>query len=208
MGTAVTAGTTTGEVGVGFGVAAIVGGTLLVTALLLAARAVRSPRTPLVAAGSLLGAAGVLAQLSLTAGDPASRVGYLLGLLGAMGWYSTAVRLLSERVTGVGRQWLAVGSLLWVGGTVTVTTTAAPADWPLVWSLFAGVGVVGLALAAWLTDAADRGPPWDRWLAVLGGVLLAPAVLGLLAGEEILFVAYLLAAATSVVCWSLVRLAL
>jgi hypothetical protein len=38
--------------------------------------------------------------------------------------------------------------------------------------------------------------------------LLAPAVLGLLAGEEILFVAYLLAAATSVVCWSLVRLAL
>jgi hypothetical protein len=193
--------------GVGFPLVAAVGGTLLVTALGLAVRALRPPRAVLLAGGCLLGAVGVLAQLLLTAGDTASRAGFLLGLVGASAWYGAGVRLLADRVTGAGRQWLAVGSLLWVGGTVTVTATAAPADWPLVWSLLLGLGLLALAVLVWLMEPAGL-REWDREMAVLSGAFLAPSVLGGLAGEEILFVAYVLAFATSLVCWSLVRLAL
>jgi hypothetical protein len=193
--------------GVGFPLAAAVGLTLLAAALALVVQAVRVPRSPLVAAGCLLGAVGVLAQLALVTGDPASRVAYLSGLLGASCWYGTAVRLLAERVTGAARQWLAVGSLLWVGGTVSITTTAAPADWPLGWALLFGLGLAG-SLAALLLRRSQSPHAWTRGVLVLSGVLVAPAPLGLLVGEEALFVGYLLVFAVSVVCWSLVRLAL
>jgi len=192
--------------GVGFPLAAVVGGTLLVTALLLAG-GFQAPRSPPVAAGCLLGGVGVLAQLAIVTDDPASRVAYLAGLVGASCWYGAAVVVLADRVTGAGRQWLAVGSLLWVGGTVTITTSAAPADWPLVWALLFGVVLGALVTVAGLRWPGHRNP-WTRGAGVLSGVLVAPALLGLLAGEEVLFVVYLLVFAVSVVCWSLVRLAL
>lgn len=193
--------------GIGFPVAAAVGGALLVTALALAVRALRVPRSPLVAAGCLLGAVGVLAQLALVADDPASQRAYLAGLLGGSCWYGVAVRLLTERLTGAGRQWLAVGSLLWVGGTVSVTATAAPADWPLVWSLVFGLGLAGPLALVWLRRS-NGVHIRTCGVGVLSGVLVVPAPLGLLVGREELFVVYLLVFAVSVVCWSLVRLAL
>jgi len=198
---------------VGFPVAAAVGGTLVITALFLAAAALRPPRASLVAAGCLLGTLGVLAQLALTASEPASQAAFLLGVVGASCWYGTALRLLSDHLAGLGQQWLAVGSLLWLGGTVTVTASVAPARWPLVWSLLLGLGVLAAALLAWLARSARRNAGWvkDGWhreTAVLSGAFLAPAVLGTLAGEEVLFVAYVLVFATSLVCWSLLRLAL
>lgn len=192
--------------GVGLPLAAAVGATLLVAALALAVEALRVPRSPLVAAGCLLGAVGVLAQLALVADDPASRVAYLAGLLGGSCWYGVAVRALAERLTGAGRQWLAVGSLLWVGGTVSITATAAPAAWPLVWSLLLGLGLSLLALA-WFRRSEGTHIR-TRGVGVLSGLLVVPAPLGLLAGREELFVVYLLVFAVSVVCWSLVRLAL
>lgn len=193
--------------GVGFPVAAAVGATLLVAALGLAVQALRPPRSVLVAGGCLLGGVGVLAQLGLTAGNPASRAAFLLGVFGASAWYGVGARFLADRVTGLGRQWLAVGSLLWVGGTVTITTTAAQADWPLVWSLSVGLGLLAVALLVWLT-ARERLKTGDRQIWPLSGAFVTPAALGLLAGEEILFVSYLLVFAVSVVCWSFVRLAL
>lgn len=208
MVTAVAIGAWLPDWGVGFVVATAVGGTLLVTAALVGVRAVRHPRSPLVAGGCLVGAAGVVTQLALTTGDPASRVAYLAGIAGASGWYGAAAVLLADRPTPLGRQWLGVGALLWVSGTVTITTTAASADWPLGWSLLAGVAVLCVAVPVWLTDVVDPTNPWDRGLAVLGVTLLAPALLGVLAGAEILFVAYILVFAVSLVCWSLVRLAL
>jgi hypothetical protein len=198
--------------GAGFPVAAAVGVSLLVAALALAVQALRRPRALRVAGGCLAGGVAVCAQLVLTAGDPASRAGYLLGLFGASVWYGVGVRLLAARVTGAGRQWLAVGSLLWVGGTVTVTASAAPADWPLVWSLLPGVGLLATAAGLGLADGERPGDwltePWVRGAGVLGGALLAPATLGLFAGEEVLFVTYLLVFAVTIVCWSLARLAL
>jgi len=191
--------------GVGFPVAAAVGVTLLVTALSLAVQALRAPRSPLVAAGCLLGAVGVLAQLVLVADDPASRRAYLAGLLGVSCWYGVAVRLLTARLTGAGRQWLAVGSLLWAGGTVSVTATAAPATWPLVWALLLGLGLALLALAL-LRQSGDGHT--SAGVGVLSSVLVVPAPLGLFVGREELFVVYLLVFAVSVVCWSLARLAL
>ncbi len=191
--------------GVGFPLAAAVGGTLLVTALALAVRALRAPRSPLVAAGCLFGAVGVLAQLALVADDPASQRAYLAGLLGGSCWYGVAVRLLTARLTGAGRQWLAVGSLLWVGGTVSITATAAPATWPLVWALLLGLGLALLALG--LLWRPGDGHTWAG-VGVLSGVLVVPAPLGLFVGREELFVVYLLVFAVSAVCWSLVRLAL
>jgi len=118
-------------------------------------------------------------------------------------------------VTGAGRQWLAVGSLLWVGGTVTVTASAAPTDWPLVWSLLPGLGLLATAAGVRLADGEAPGD-WStettglfvRGAGVLGGALLAPAVLGVLAGEAVLFVTYLLVFTVTIVCWSLARLAL
>ena len=187
--------------GVGFPVAAAVGVTLLVTALSLAVQALRAPRSPLVAAGCLLGAVGVLAQLVLVADDPASRRAYLAGLLGVSCWYGVAVRLLTARLTGAGRQWLAVGSLLWAGGTVSVTATAAPATWPLVWALLLGLGLALLALAL-LRQSGDGHT--SAGVGVLSSVLVVPAPLGLFVGREELFVVYLLVFAVSVVCWSLV----
>jgi hypothetical protein len=196
-------------------VAAAVGVSLLVAALGLAVQALRRPRAPLVAGGCLAGGVGVLAQLALTAGDPTSPAGYLLGLSGASVWYSAGARLLADRVTGAGRQWLAVGSLLWVGGTVTITTSAAAADWPLVSSLVLGLGVLATAAGVRLagserpgTWSAETAGLWVRGAGVLGGTLLASAALGVLAGEEVLFVVYLLVFAVTIVCWSLARLAL
>jgi hypothetical protein len=201
--------------GVGFPVAAAVGVSLLVAALALAVQALRRPRALSVAGGCLAGGVAVCAQLVLTAGDPTSRAGYLLGLSGASVWYGVGVQLLGNRVTGVGRQWLAVGSLLWVGGTVTVTASAAPADWPLVWSLLPGLGLLAVTAGLGLVDG-DRSMGWNtetlelfvRVAGVLGGALLAPGTLGLFAGEEVLFVTYLLVFAVTIVCWSLARLAL
>jgi len=65
--------------GAGFPVAAAVGITLLVAALGLAVQALRRPRALGVAGGCLAGGVAVLAQLLLTAGNPASQAGYLLG---------------------------------------------------------------------------------------------------------------------------------
>lgn len=212
MVTGVDAGIVLAGAGVGFPVAAAVGVTLVVAATLVAVQALRPPPTPVVAGGCLVGVVGTLAQLALTAGDPASRVAYLSGLLGASAWYGVGVRLLADRVTGAGRQWLAVGSLLWVGGTVTVTTAAAPADWPLVWGLLAGLGVLGVSALLWLTQSDGREREWTAGLhretAILSGAFLAPATLGLLAGEEVLFLSYVLVFAVAVVTWSLARLAL
>jgi len=195
------------QLGVGFPVAAAVGATLLVTALGLAVQALRPPRAALVAGGCLLGTVGVLAQLLLTAGEPASRGGFLLGLVGASAWYGAGVQLLADRLVGLGRQWLTVGSLLWIGGTVTVTATAAPANWPLVWCLLLGLALLAVTVLVWLAGP-DSVREWDRQAGLLSGAFLAPSVLGVLAGEEILFVAYVLAFAMSLVCWSLVGLAL
>jgi hypothetical protein len=189
------------RVSVEFALPAAVAATLVVAALLVAGRAVRGRRA-VVAGGCLLGTGTVCAQLALVAVDPASEGVVLAGVFGGSCWYGVAVRLLSERPTGAARQWLGVGSAVWVAGTVSVTASTVPGEWPLRWSLlFGGVVLVAAALA-WRTGR------WHRPLSVFGGTLVAPGVLGLLAGENVLFVTYLIAAVVAVICWSLVRLAL
>lgn len=195
--------------GVGFVVPATMGVTLVAAALVVTARTLNSSQLPLVAAGTLLGTLGVLAQLGLAAGAPDSRTAFLLGAAGASCWYGAALRLLAERTAGLSRQWLAVGSLLWIGGTVTVTASAAPGTWPLTWSLLLGAAILAVAVLPRLRRPSDAETGWNQWgVAALSGAFLAPATLGLLAGEDVLFVSYLVVFVTAMLGWSLARLQL
>lgn len=194
------------DVGVGFVGPAVLGSTLLGSGVLVAVRMFRS-RSPFLAFGCLLGCLGVGTQLVLAAEAPASRVAFLCGVLGGACLYGAGVGLLPER--RVGRQWLAVGSGIWVAGTITVTISLTAARWPHRWSLPLGVVLPAVpGVLSWLRGEWRPRRNW-RILAggVLGGVFVLPVAIDSLFGEEVLFVAYLAATVVGSLLWWFSRLA-
>lgn len=166
-------------------------------------------QSPTVSAAALAGSLAVLAQLAVARQSAGTPVGFLLGTLGGTLWYGSVIRRHDGRTLALCRWGLAVGALLWIAGTVTITVSLTAAAWPLLTSLLLGVAVPGaLGLVSWhRTEKESTATRRLQQWATLGAAFVLPATVGVLLGAEILFVGYLVVFATAVIVWSLCRLA-
>ena len=187
----------------GFAVPVVAGLVLLCCATVVIVRAFRTTARPGLIVACLLGAVGVGGQLWIARSAPAAQIGFLLGTVGGWGWYLGWLR--SGR-RGLAEQALAVGGLLWIGGTITLAVSFSGPGWPVRWSLAVGVATAaGTAVLDQTDDARSRsGTLSVTPIAVAFG---GPAVVGYLFGPELLFVLYLVCTVSALIGWSHVRLA-
>ncbi|WP_336327323.1 hypothetical protein [Halovenus sp. HT40] len=193
-------------IGPGFAAPVVAGLALLGCAALVTVREFRATARAGVVVACLLGAVGVGSQLAIALSAPASQVGFVLGTVGGWGWYLGWLR--SGR-RGVAEQALAVGGLLWIGGTITLAVSFSGPGWPVRWSLAVGVATaVGTAV---LGQTGRGGGALSRsvMLAVTPVAVAfgGPAVAGYLFGPELLFVLFLIWTVSTLIGWSHVRLA-
>lgn len=213
-----------GWLSAGFAVPTAMGTALVVASLVVGFRLYRSGASPLLVAGALLGSVAVVAHLAVAAGEPASTVGFLLGSVGGICWYVVGVSAVparakdlnsDARLSGIAHsnsivhQSLVVGGILWIAGTVTVTTTVSPQEWPIRWSLLIGLFLAAIAAVPRIGGQEPTAEIESRrlFLGVLTSAFLLPAAVGVVFGREILFVAYLIAVVIAVIGWLLVRVA-
>ena len=193
------------EIEPGYAVATVTGASLVGSALLSLGRELHSTRRPQVIGPVGVGTLAVCGQLALAESSPAARVVFLLGIVGGWCWYVGWLR--SERQT-LAEQSLAVGGLLWVGGTITLAVSFDGPGWPVGWSLAAGVVASAVtALFCRLSRKTDGTVlRVGKESAPVAGIFVAPAAVGWLFGGELLFVLFLISAVTVLLGWSLVRL--
>lgn len=190
-------------IGPGFTVPVVTGLALLGCAALVTVREVRATARPAVIVACLFGAVGIGGQLWISRSAPAAQIGFLLGTVGGWGWYLGWLR--SGR-RGLVEQALAVGGLLWIGGTITLAVSFSGSGWPVRWSLgVGGATAVGTAVLGQTDAAGSRsGALAVAPVAVAFG---GPAVVGYLFGPELLFVLCLIWTVSVLIGWSHVRLA-
>jgi hypothetical protein len=179
-----------------------IGAVLVSIAVVVAVREGRRTARPVVLAACLVGAGGVGTQTVLARTMPASQLGFLLGTTG--GWCLYIGWQFSQRWEKMAEQGLAVGGVLWISATITITVTLAGPNWPVRWGLALGLttAIATVALGRWHREVERR-----KWTATPVAVaFLGPAAIGAVFGPDILFVLYLIAAVVVVIGWSLLRL--
>ena len=197
----------------------VLGWLLVLSSLTVAVRTVRSvdrqgtPRAYGPPVALLVGSAGVLASLLLALDKPASIPAFVVGAVGATCCYVAVFPDLS----GDGRQTVAVQavavlSVLWIAGFLTVGGTASSGTRHyelagLFGLLSIAIPIVSTVLKRW-TDSKLPHPEqgWSGWL-LLGAAFVIPAAIGTVFGEEELFVAYLAATVIGSLLWWFGRLA-
>lgn len=189
--------------GVGFlvpaGMALIFGGVALALSIRVACRGSTAK-----AAACLLGTGGVLAQTGLAAIDPSTLAGFLVGTVGASTCFAVGVGELQGRTSDGVAQAVAVIALLWIGGTIPVVGSVVGQPWPFVTGAILSLSILAAFTLPQL-DRADTSDNFSRSWIFLAVAFGAPSAVGLGFGTEILFVAYLVAFGTVVICWSLLR---
>lgn len=195
-----------GGISPGFAVPVVVGFVLLCCAAVAIVRELNATARPGVIVTCLLGAVGIGGHLWIARSAPAAQIGVLLGTVGGWGWYLGWLR--SGR-RGLAEQALAVGGLLWIGGTITLAVSFSGPGWPVRWGLAVGVvTAVGTAVLGG-TDRGDGALSRSRALAVTPVAVAfgGPAVVGYLFGSELLFVLFLVWTVSTLIGWSHIRLA-
>lgn len=190
----------------GFAVPVVAGFVLLCCAAVALVRELNATARPGVIVTCLLGAVMIGGQLWIARSAPAARIGLLLGTVGGWGWYLGWLR--SGR-QGLAEQALAVGGLLWVGGTITLAVSFSGPGWPVRWGLAVGVAAAVGTVALGQRARGDGMFSRRRLLAVTPVVITfgSPAVVGYLFGSELLFVLVLIWTVSVLIGWSHVRLA-
>jgi hypothetical protein len=140
----------------------------------------------------------VAAQVWLASRTPGARVVLVAGIGGGWLWYLGWLRTGHQH--GLAEQTLAVGGLFWSSATVTVVVVLSGTGWPVRWSLVLAV-ITGLG-----TVAASEAGEWLRTAGPVVAVSGLPALLGWVAGPEILFVGYLVWTVVGAIVWSLARI--
>jgi len=161
----------------------------------------------------LVGVVGIASHLFLELwrgpGDP---LGFVLGATGAY------LRVLGG-IAGcwpARRRWrVAVPALLWVVGWIAVgpTVTAGQGAFYYEFGLLAGVavGLLGVGMVGLDGAGVGRGSSvvewkWGRMVAVAGGAFAVPSLVGFVAGEEVLFLSFVVGVVVLAVLLYLVRL--
>lgn len=182
----------------------LLGSALILASLLVAVRSLRVSGRAAAGAVAVLGALGVAASLVGGLDRPGSPGAFAVGAVGASCCYAAVCPELFAGDSRRTARTVALLSVLWIAGFLTVGATAGVGSRHYVLGGVFGLLVAGVALvSSWWND--DRTGQQYGWLG-LSAAFLCPATVGVIFGEELLFVTYLIAAVVGTVLWWFDRL--
>lgn len=162
------------------------------------------------AVGLVIGSAGVVGSVGVVLSRPQSIFAFVVGALGATLCYVAVLAADcgtdSSRLAG---QVVRLCALLWIAGALTVGRIAASDTTHYLWGGGIGIVLTGiLFIHAFQHRGADDGARSQIFAGgLLPGSFILPVSVGVVFGEEILFVVYLITAVLSCILWWFHRLA-